>query len=529
MPKQYKNNIERVQNYFKKKTIIVPHGKDGEKIVFKTMQDDSSSLNNMWFGGGGYRGYSMGSYYYNKFKYNRLFLFQDYDLMETDSIISRALDLLAEEACLPNEYDEIIQIDTDNEKIRVTLEHLFYEIMNVEFTLKGYIRQMLKYGDCFLFMVQEDKLGIVDFLPLSTVDVDIEYKDGQKEYKIASLNNKDIIFDDSNVVQFSNPKNIELAPYGMSHLESIRRYWKQLRLLEDFMMVYYLLRSVNQRVFRVDVGGLAPKDVPDFIQKIKMTFKKVPLQDEETGEYNLNYDPLTLIDDIVLPVREGYQNTEFDELPASTETNIVEGINYFRQKMMAGLGIPNFLLNYEEQINAKNTASSEDRRFGKTIESIQKLAISELEKIAVIHLILQGYTKSEVMEFSIKLTPPSDMREMEKIELLQQRVDLATAYKDAGFHSMQWVWENIFEMSEDEIALIKQQKLNEAIEEKLNESIIQQSEIKPEELNQDTQDDGSFQQPSDDLGPKGGLPEPTEPPDTTQSTAPEVEASDVIG
>lgn len=526
MPKQFQNNLERLTRYFSGKTIVVPKGDN--KIVLKTVPDDQVVLNNMWNSKGGFGGMSYGNYQFYKHQMNRLYLFQEYDMMETDSIISRALDIISEEACQPDDFDEIIHIDTDNEKIRVTLEHLFYEIMNVDYTLKGYIRQLIKYGDCFLYLNVQDRIGITDIVPLSTVDVERKEDDnGKVWFNVSSLGTSKI--EESRIAHFRDPKNIELLPYGISHLEPVRRFWKQIRLLEDFMMVYYLLRSVNQRVFKIDTGNLAPDKIPAFINEIKQTFKKVPLIDPETGDYNLNYDPITFIEDIVVPVRQGYENTQFDELPASTETNIVDGIEYYRKKMMAGLGIPNFLLNYEEQLNAKATAGQESIHFAKTVAGIQKLVVSELEKIAVVHLILQGYTKEEVLSFSISLTPPSDIRENEKLEKLQTKLDLATSMKDSGLFSFDYIYKELFDFTDAEIKELKDQILQDKLQAKFDEDLIQNTELTADTGDEFSEGGDTLDElPPSGEGSQGGLVEPSESPDTTQSASPEVDAEDVL-
>jgi hypothetical protein len=351
MPKTYKDNLTRLRKYFSGQTMVVPDV-DSKKIKLKTFDPSSSVIAPVTSFGRARAGYSLSSFYNAKHTSQRLFLMQEYDMMETDSIISRALDVLSEETCLKDERDEVIQIDCDDEKIKVTLEHLFYEVMKIDYSLPMYVRQMLKYGDCFLYMNTVNRFGITDIIPLSTLDVErIEDEDYVTTFKVQGVFQDDL--KEEQIAHFRWAKNIELLPYGLSILEPVRRFWKQQRLLEDFTMVYYMLRSVNQRVFNIDVTGLDNTQVLPFIEGIRQTFKKAPLVDPDTGEYDLTYDPLTLLDDIVVPIREGYNNTSFDELPASQQTDIIEAIEFFSQKVRAGLGVPNFYLNYEEQINSK--------------------------------------------------------------------------------------------------------------------------------------------------------------------------------
>ena len=518
-------NLLRLKRYFLGKTVVIPQS-DGSKIKLKTI-DSSWASNN-------YNFRKSKSNFYNNYNttgnhpYNRQYMFREYNLMERDPIIARSLDILSDGACQKNEYNETVIIKCDDDNIKITLEHLFYEIMGLNFSLRNYTRGMLKYGDFYLYLNLQEKVGVVDVIPLSSIDVErIENEEtGNTTFKVAGIFNDEL--DEENIAHFRNGKNIELYPYGVSILEPIRRYWKMLSLLEDFMMVYYLLRSVNPRVFRIDVGNLSRDGAMNYIETYKQMFKKRPLQDNESGEYDLYYDPISNIEDIYLPVRPGYDNTTFDEIPAGSETSIVEGIEYLRRKMMSGLGVPNFLLNYEEQINSRSVASGEDIRLGSFIESIQELLIDELTRIAIIHLILQGYESKDLYSFEIELTPPSDLKEMEGLDKIEKRINTATTALQSEFYSKDWIYENILNHGEDELKEIKEQILQDIINEKLNEEYVANVDFDISKNDDDDMEDmDNDTTPSEGAGSEGGqLPDST--PDSEQLDSPTSRAEDLL-
>ena len=45
---------------------------------------------------------------------------------------------------------EVLQIRSSNEDIQKILYNLFYDVLNIEFNLWMWVRQMCKYGDFFL-------------------------------------------------------------------------------------------------------------------------------------------------------------------------------------------------------------------------------------------------------------------------------------------------------------------------------------------------------------------------------------------
>ena len=95
----------------------------------------------------------MQQYGYNDQLYQqqlRLGLFRDYESMDSDSIISSALDIYSDESTMKNEYGKVLDITTDNNQIYDILHNLFYDILNIEFNLWPWVRNMNKYGDFFL-------------------------------------------------------------------------------------------------------------------------------------------------------------------------------------------------------------------------------------------------------------------------------------------------------------------------------------------------------------------------------------------
>jgi len=81
---------------------------------------------------------------------SRVQIYADYDAMDTDAIIASALDIIADECTLKNDQGQVLHITSADENIQNILENLFYSVMNIEFNLWSWIRNMCKYGDFYL-------------------------------------------------------------------------------------------------------------------------------------------------------------------------------------------------------------------------------------------------------------------------------------------------------------------------------------------------------------------------------------------
>lgn len=211
------------------------------------------------------------------------------------------------------------------------------------------------------------------------------------------------------------------------------------------------MRAPEKRIFKVDVGNIPPQEVDAFMQRIINQMKKTPYVDPQSGEYNLKFNMQNMLEDYFLPVRGGQSGTEIDTLSGMEFTGI-DDIEYLRNKMMAALKVPKAFLGYEEGISGKATLAAEDVRFARTIERIQRIVISELHKIAIVHLFSQGYENAELIDFELSMTSPSTIYEQEKLTLYNTKVDLAGSMIEKKLMPRDWIYKNIFNFTNDETA-----------------------------------------------------------------------------
>lgn len=533
-------------------------------------------------------------------------LFRDYDSMDNDAILSSALDIYADESSTKNEFGDVLKITSPNETVSDMLHNLFYDIMNVEFNLWPWIRNMCKYGDFFLALEIAEEVGIVNVVPHSVYDTErIEGSDPTNRNYVKFKVENDAIgkaeYENYEMAHFRLLADTNFLPYGKAMLENARRGWKQLTLMEDAMLIHRIMRAPEKRIFKIDIGNIKPTEIDNYMQKIISKMKKVPFLDKKTGQYNLRYNMQNLTEDFFLPVRGSDSGTEIDTL-SGLDYAAIEDIDYLKDKMFAALKIPRAYLSYEEDLcidpntkipllsgetktakqliedyqngiknyvysldeetnnivpgeiewagmtredakvvkvwldngkyiictpdheflkrngewvvaselneddslmplalentsfmnnftpciknhkvskvefleqhidtcdirvskyhnfgtdagiiihnSGKATLAAEDVRFARTIERIQRTVVSELTKIAVVHLYSCGITDVEMVNFQLSLTNPSTIYEQEKINLWSEKVRLASDLKDLKLVSYDWIYDNVLGMSD---------------------------------------------------------------------------------
>jgi len=397
----------------------------------------------------------------------RIQLYTDYEAMDTESIISSALDIISDESTLKNEAGEVLQIRSADENIQRILYNLFYDILNIEFNLWMWVRNMCKYGDWYLHLEIAEKFGVYNVTPLSVYDVVREEGMDPENPSyvcfridpmviaaggiVSRVKDRDgkIKFENYEVAHFRLLTDANYLPYGRSYIEPARKTYKQYVLMKDAMLLHRITRAPEKRVFTVNVGNIPPHEVDGYMQKIMQKMKKTPYIDQQTGEYNLRYNMMNMLEDYYLPTRGNDTATKIDTIKG-LEYNAIEDVAFLRDEMLAALKVPKAFFGFEKDLQGKATLAAEDIRFARTVERIQRIALSELYKIALVHLYVQGYDGEALTNFELQLTTPSVIYEQEKIALWKEKVDLAKSIQDTNLLPSDWIYHQVFQFSEDQ-------------------------------------------------------------------------------
>jgi hypothetical protein len=385
----------------------------------------------------------------------RIDLFRDYDTMDMDPILASALDIYADESTTVNELGKILVVQADDDNIKGILENLFYDILNIEHNIWSWTRNLCKYGDFYMRLYVSPEYGVYQIEPISAYNVErLENTDplnkNYVKFQIRPTDTSQVeTLEFFECAHFRLLSDSNFLPYGKAMIEGARRVWKQLSLMEDAMLIHRIMRAPEKRIFKLDVGNLPPQDVDSFMEKAISKMKKVPYIDPQTGDYNLKFNLQNMVEDFYLPVRGSDSGTSIETLSGMEFTGI-DDIQYLRNKLMSALKIPKAFLGYEEELSGKATLASEDVRFARTIGRIQRVVVSELEKIAIVHLYSQGYRDESLVNFKLELTNPSTIFEKEKIEVWGNKTELAKNMMENKLFSKAWIYKNVFNLSKDD-------------------------------------------------------------------------------
>lgn len=178
----------------------------------------------------------------------------------------------------------------------------------------------------------------------------IKFENGHHIEKIRSITecDKTEVYD----IQIDNDLHNFIAEGVVVHnsmVEGARRVWKQLSLMEDAMLIHRIMRAPEKRIFYMDIGNIPPNEVDAYMEKQRNMMKKIPYMDATTGEYNLRFNLMNMVEDYLIAVRGGESGTKIDTLAGMDWTG-TEDIEYLKNKMMAALKIPKAFLGFDESL-----------------------------------------------------------------------------------------------------------------------------------------------------------------------------------
>ena len=411
-----------------------------------------------------------------QYEAGRLALYMDVESMEYYPIIASALDLFMEEATTIGQNGKMLNVYSNKERIKNLLEEFFYDIYNVNVNLPFDVRNVVKYGDNFKLIYGERKKGITHVKQL--VNYEIERFERIQNGKPTVRFKERMTGDEFNTFEIAHFRLLgddKLLPYGSSQLGKIRRCFRQLVMAEDAMLTYRIIRAGEKKVFKIDVGNIDEDDVEAYIYKVATKFKRSSQVSPHDGQIDHRFNILGNDEDYFLPQRNANSQTGIDTLPGASNLNDINDISYMRDNLLIGLGIPKPFLSMQDAAGGGKNMAQYDIRFAKKITRIQQAIIQELNKMAVVHLILLGYSGDDLKDFTLTLNNPSTQQELLKSQLLREK---AQTYKEltgseGGIAAMSHTMakRTLFNMSDKEIVDdLKQQKMEKSVMQELVDS-----------------------------------------------------------
>lgn len=398
--------------------------------------------------------------------------------------------------CQKDDDGNVFKIYIEDEEVKKELEFLCFNRKMLNFNRKMWqmIKRLCIFGDGFYELItnpdnpKDGVLKIQELPPESMYKIVttkgrvVEFQQSKEGPDYQSLTRSNITtatdqeLKQSTAIRFSPNQVVHsylgddrktFYPYGQSLIEPARGPAHQLRLMEDAMMVYRLVRAPERRIFYIDVGQLPPFKAEAFVERMKDQFRKKKVQTGRGAGANSideRWHAPAADEDYWIPIRPN-ANTRIETLPGAQNLGEIDDALYFRNKLFTAMNFPKNYLGSEDVGATRITLSAQDARFARMVERIQASIEDVILEICERHLEMRGFPLESYEDLKIQMTPPSSWKELSEAEIMGNRMNMVTTLKSSMLMSDFDLLTKYMKISEEEAQRIisrnKIQKLEE--------------------------------------------------------------------
>lgn len=252
----------------------------------------------------------------------------------------------------------------------------------------------------------------------------------------------------------------------LSNIHKAIKPANQLKMLEDAVVIYRIVRAPERRVFYIDVGGLPKGKAEQYVTDIMNKFKNKLVYDAHTGEVADAKKHTSMMEDFWLPRRDGGKGTEITTLPGGQGLSQIDDLDYFKDKLYHSLNVPVSRMKPETgfSLGRSNEVSRDEIKFAKFIDKQQSKFAQLLLGALRVQLISKGIINSSDWEsfnqkIRIKFARDNYFSELKEVEILNNRAQAALQMDSmvGKYYSREWIQRKILRLTDAEIREIEKQ------------------------------------------------------------------------
>ena len=256
----------------------------------------------------------------------------------------------------------------------------------------------------------------------------------------------------------------------MGHLHKAIKPVNQLRMIEDAVVIYRIVRAPERRIFYVDVGNLPKVKAESYLRDVMARYRNKLVYDASTGEIRDDRKHMSMLEDFWLPRREGAKGTEVSTLAGGQNLGEISDVQYFQKKLYQSLNVPISRLESENGFNMGRAAeiTRDELKFTKFVQRLRKRFTQVFNDILKTQLVLKGVITIEDwsnIKEHIQYTYLKDgyFAELKNAEILKERIGLAEMVSPyvGKYYSVEYVRKNVLQQTDEDIIEIDNQIANE--------------------------------------------------------------------
>jgi len=383
--------------------------------------------------------------------YQRINMYQEYEYMHEDSLISSALELYTEEATQPSyETGERFWINTENDFLASEFDQ-FKRRLDLDAIYTDVVYNFCMYGDLFIRLywgATSEGLQYIDYR-IHPGDVEkaslgnfvLGYRYDNKLYAPKDFYHIRLLFNKPRRREFYNFLTVTIdgydfkvrTDYGTSVIENARKVYKILMLIENSVLISRITKSPLQQVIGVQFkDNSTPEEAMAFLKELKEAVSDDITIDMLSKQFDATNREMKLAQRIFIPMFGDKGTLNVTSIGGEADIKDIVDLEYFRNKMFGALRIPKAFLGVEESLPGSLGESALARleiRYAKNVKRIQKTGLQFIYDLFCYHLAYIG-KKDLIDQFSIEGTPISSKEDQERRDVLDTATDLSSKILD---------------------------------------------------------------------------------------------------
>lgn len=251
----------------------------------------------------------------------------------------------------------------------------------------------------------------------------------------------------------------------ISYLRKAVVPYNNLRMMEDAMLIFRVVRAPQRRAIYIDVAGMQKNKAEQYMKDMMSRFKNKMVYDSKTGQLADRRNVMSMLEDYWLPRRDGGKGTEIQTIDGQSSQDIMDEVEYYRDKLWRALNVPRSRFGADDAPSfpfGKGIEIQRDEyRFRKFLDKMRGRFLMFMKDLLKTQLILKNIITPDDWDAIGKsitwvFTEDNAFVEYKESEILNNRLvtlNQIQPYIGKGkFYSQEWVKKQVLRQTDQEIA-----------------------------------------------------------------------------
>lgn len=241
--------------------------------------------------------------------------------------------------------------------------------------------------------------------------------------------------------------------------------YNNLKMMEQSMVIFRVVRAPMRRAFYVDVSSLPKNRAEQYMKSMSQQFRSKLNYNADTGSWVDQRSIINMIEDYFIPRFNDSKTTEIQNIEGQSSQEILEEVNYMQDKLYQSLNAPKSRYSDEGNVfvyGKSDQIQRDEYRFKKFVDRLRNRFMLAFDDFLKTQLILKEIISESDWEeikksYFWRFTEDNAFIEYKDAEILNTRVNTVTAMVDLiekGYYSKMWVRKNVLMQTDDEISQI---------------------------------------------------------------------------